>query len=82
MEKNSEFLGDDCIYPSNFEEELFDVVSVEKLLQTPQESNNFASCSTMQETYFTSLTLKQRLTMMKSKEENVKKEEKIQASLI
>ena len=51
MEESSEFLGDDCIYPSNFEEELFDVVSVEELLQAPQESNDFASCSTVRETY-------------------------------
>ena len=52
MEENCEFLGDDCIYPSDFEEELFDVVSVEELLQAPQESNDFASCSTVWETYF------------------------------
>ena len=52
MEKNIEFLGDDCIYPSDFGEELFDVVSVKELLQAPQESNDFASCSTVRETYF------------------------------
>jgi hypothetical protein len=47
MEENSEFLGDDCIYPSDFEEELFDVISVEELLQAPQESNDIALCSTV-----------------------------------
>ena len=52
MEKNIEFLGDDCIYPSDFEEILFDVVSVKELLQVPQENNDFASCSTVRETYF------------------------------
>ena len=52
MEENSEFLGDDCIYPSNFEKELFDVVSVNELLQAPQESNDFALCSIVRETYF------------------------------
>jgi hypothetical protein len=52
MEDYSNFLGDDCIYPSDFEDELFDVVSVEELLQAPQENNDFASCSTVQETYF------------------------------
>jgi hypothetical protein len=31
---------------------LFDVVSVDELLQAPQESNDFASCSTVWETYF------------------------------
>ena len=45
-------MGDDCIYPSDFEEELFDVVSVEELLQAPQESNDFSSCSTIRKTYF------------------------------
>lgn len=52
MEENSELLGDDCIYPSDFEEESFDVVSLEELLQTRQENNYFASCSIVQETYF------------------------------
>ena len=52
MEENSELLGDDCIYPSDFEEELFDVISVEELFQAPQESNDFTSCSTVRETYF------------------------------
>ena len=52
MEENNEFLGDDCIYPSDFEEKFFDVVSVEELLQAPQERNDFASCSTVRETYF------------------------------
>jgi hypothetical protein len=52
MEKNSEFLGDDCIYPSNFEENLFDVISLEELLQAPQENNDFDSCSTVRDTYF------------------------------
>ena len=45
-------MGDNCIYPSDFEEELFDVVSVEELLQAPQDSNDFAECSTIRETYF------------------------------
>ena len=52
MKENNEFLGDDCIYPSNFGKELFDVVSIEELLQAPQKKNDFASCSTIRETYF------------------------------
>lgn len=45
-------MDDDCIYSSDFGEELFDVVSVEEFLQASQESNDFASCSTVRETYF------------------------------
>ena len=45
-------MGDDYIYPSDFEEELFDVVSAEELLQAPQEINDFVSCSIVRETYF------------------------------
>ena len=73
MKENSEFTGDDCIYPYDFEEELFDVVSVEELLQAPQESNDFVSCSTVRETYFHISTMKKRLKMMKSKKERTKK---------
>ncbi len=67
MKENSEFTCDDCIYPYDFEEELFDVVSVEELLQAPQESNDFASCSTSERPTFTSPTIKQRLKRMKNK---------------
>ena len=41
-------MGDDCIYPSDFEKELFDVISVEEELQAPQDSNDFAECGTVQ----------------------------------
>lgn len=82
MEENNKFLGDDCIYYSNFEEELFDVVSVVELLQTPQENNDLLHIAPSQKPTFTSSTMKNIFNMMKSKEESVKKEGEVQISLL
>jgi hypothetical protein len=54
MEEDSEFLGDDFFYPSDFEEELEYVVEVEEILECAIGSTTeFASTSIFGETYFT-----------------------------
>ena len=75
MKENNEFLGDDCIYPSNFGKELFDVVSIEELLQAPQKKMILLHVAPSERPIFTSSTMKQNLKTMKSKEESLKEGE-------
>jgi hypothetical protein len=59
MEEDSEFLGDDFFYPSDFEEELEHVIGVEEILECAIGSTTqFASTSTFGKTYFTLLDSK------------------------
>jgi hypothetical protein len=79
MEENSELLGDDCIYPSDFEEELFDVVSVVEPLQAPQKFIMILlHVSPFERPTSTSKIMNQNLKRIKSKEESVKKKREIQ----